>query len=59
MKVRVEVEIYTKFFFSNYFYFSFVRPNRLQLYSCHQQYLKCFDIPLLAFIILRFVFMKE
>ena len=55
MKVRDHVETFTKFFFRNDFYFSFMlgltdfsdiailysRPN-----SCCQQNLECFDKPL-------------
>ena len=50
------MEMYTKFFFSKDFLFSFVRPNGLsdivilcsRPNSCCQQNLKCFDMPLLS-----------
>ena len=56
MKVRARAEILIKHFFSNDFYFSFVRPMdfsdvvmlRSRPNSCCQQNLKCFDMPLLS-----------
>ena len=56
-KVRARVETLIKYFFSNHFYFSFVRLNGLVRLivmlcsgpnSCCQQNLKCFDMFLLS-----------
>ena len=61
LKVRARTETLIKHFYSNDFYFSFVRPDleglvdfsdivmlRSMPNSCCQQNLKCFDMPLLS-----------
>ena len=57
-EVRARVEIYTNFFFSNDFYFSFVGPKDFSVIvilcsrpnSCCLQNLKCFDMPFLSVV---------